>query len=104
MLFSLDNGRKASEPHPFGAKIKFSLLSSGRGKANVIFKFGALKKARLLLNKLMLPKAQFGLLSYRGQDKRNFSFRSSRERDVTIEQINVPFGAEDQMGYAFPKG
>ena len=75
-----------------------------RGKTNVIFKFGALEEARLLLNKLMLPRAQFGLLSYRGQDKRNFSFRNSRERDVTIEQINVPFGAEDQMGYAFPKG
>ena len=83
-LFFGPSGRKASEPHPFGAKIKFSLLSSGRGKANVIFKFGALKKARLLLNKLMLPKAQFGLLSYRGQDKRDFPFRSSRERDVTI--------------------
>ena len=74
------------------------------GKTNIIFHFGALEKDKLPLSptgKLMPPKAQFGVLPYRGQDKGDFSILNSGERDVTIEQINV---SEDQMGCAFAKG
>ena len=60
-----------------------------RGETSVNFHFGALEKDKLSLNKLMPPKAQFGVLLYRGQDKPHFSIPSFRERDVTIEQINV---------------
>jgi hypothetical protein len=54
--------------------------------------------------KLMPPKGQFGILFYRGQDKREFQFRGSRESYAIIEPCGKINGYERPIGFTFSIG